>query len=337
MSKTGTIVLILFVVLGTAIAQAAPKVDFVKSDNKIDVMIGGDIFTSYIYGDERPKPSLIHLKTPSGIEVSRRYPVTKLEGGSDDHAHHVGLFFTVDKVNGTNFWNNTSNSPQIKHIETKKAEGGDGKGTLSTLSQWINKQGEVVLEDTRTMIFLAGQNEGEYAIDFSIDLTAKADKVVFEDTEEGVFAIRLSDYLREPKKKGPVVEAGKEIPAQSVLGTSMYFSSNGDKTAKEVWGKRAKWVAIQGVKDNKVVGVAILNHPQSLNYPTYWHARNYGLFSANPLGQADFQKERKINPVTPLNLTLTKDQTAHFRFMVIVFEGIKTQEQIEQRFKDFEK
>ena len=337
MRKNATIVLVLLAVFAVS-AQSAPKVEFVKSENKIDVNIGGKLFTSYIYGDEMPKPSLVHIKTPSGIEVSRRYPLTELEGGTNDHLHHVGLFFTVDGVNGTKFWNNTSNSPQIKHIETKKAVGGEGKGTLETVSDWIDKKGRVVLEDSRTIAFIAGENEGEYAIDYTVELTAMVEKVTFEDTEEGVFAIRLSDYLREPRE-GKQVEPGKEIPAESVKGTSMYFSSNGDKTAKNVWGKRARWVAIQGVKDDKVVGVAILNHPESLNYPTYWHARNYGLFSANPLGQGDFQRQSKYkkNPVIPLNLELTKGQTVHFRFLVIVYEGIKTAEQIEQRFQDFVK
>jgi hypothetical protein len=319
-------------------SAATPKVDLVQGENKIDVNIDGKLFTSYIYGDQLPKPSLIHIKTPSGIEVSRRYPLTELEGGSDDHLHHVGLFFTVDQVNGTNFWNNTSSSPQIKHIETKQAVGGQDKGTLETISHWIDKNGQVVLEDNRTIAFITGENDGEYAIDYTVELTAKADKVVFEDTEEGVFAIRLSDYLREPKR-GKRVEPDKEIPAQSVKGTSMYFSSNGDKMAKGVWGKRARWIAIQGVKDDKVVGVAILNHPESLNYPTYWHARNYGLFSANPLGQGDFQRQDDYEKNEPiyLNYTLKKGQTAHFRFKVIIYEGVKNQEQIEQRFKEFVK
>jgi len=333
-----TIVTLVILTIFAAVVYAAPKVDFVQSKDKIDVNIDGKLFTSYIYGDKLPKPSLIHIKTPSGIEVSRRYPLTELEGGSDDHLHHVGLFFVVDEVNGTKFWNNTSNSPQIKHIQTKQALGGEGKGTLETVSHWIDKKGQVVLEDNRIIAFIAGENEGEYAIDYTVNLTAMVDKVTFEDTEEGVFAIRLSDYLREPKR-GKRVEPGKEIPAQSVKGTSMYFSSNGDKMAKGVWGKRAKWVAIQGVKDGKVVGVAILNHPESLNYPTYWHARNYGLFSANPLGQGDFQRQDDYEKNEPiyLNYTLEKGKTAHFRFKVIVYEGVKTQEQIEQRFKKFEK
>jgi hypothetical protein len=98
-------------------------------------------------------------------------------------------------------------------------------------------------------------------------------------------------------------------------------------------------VALQGVRKGKVVGIAILNHPASINYPTYWHARGYGLFSANPLGQGDFQRQRpkqyRKNKVIPLRLALEPGETAHFRFLVIVYEGIRTQEQIEKRFKEF--
>ena len=315
--------------------QAKPKVEFAAKDNQIDVLIDGKLFTSYIYGDQLPKPSLVPLRTPSGIEVTRRYPLTELKGGTNDHLHHVGLFFAVDGVNGTRFWNNTKTSPQIKHIKTEQTEDGPGQGRLSTLIHWIDKKKNVVLQDNRTMLFLAGEHENEYAIDFSIDLTAMADKVVFEDTEEGVFAIRLADCLREGGSD--VVRPGQPLPEESIKGTGMYFSSNGDETAKQAWGKRARWVAIQGVRQAKVVGVAILNHPESINYPTYWHVRNYGLFSANPLGQGDFQKQSKYkkNPVIPLNLTLNKGEKVHFRFLVITYEGIRTQEDLEKRFREF--
>ena len=188
------------------------------------------------------------------------------------------------------------------------------------------------------MVFLAGQQENEYAIDFSIDLTAKDKEVLFEDIEEGMFAIRLSDYLRE-SDAGEALQSGGPIPKENVSGTGRYFSSNGDETAKNVWGKRARWVALQGVRKGKVVGLAILNHPASINYPTYWHVRGYGLFSANPLGQGDFQRQRpkpyRMNKVIPLRLTLEPGETVHFRFLVIVYDGIRTPEQIEKRFKKF--
>jgi len=338
MKKGIFVVAVLMLAVMVLAAQTKPKVELVKGANKVDVVIGGKLFTSYVYGDELAKPVLVPVRTPSGIEVTRRHPLVELEGGTDDHLHHVGIFFTVDGVNGTKFWNNVKPPPQIRHIKTTETAGGVGKGELSTIAHWIDNKGKVVLEEKRSMVFLAGEHEDEYAIDFSMALTAQDSKVVFEDIEEGMFAIRLADCLRE-KGSGVLPRLGTPLPKESISGTGRYFSSNGDETAKNVWGKRARWVALQGVKQGKVVGVAILNHPESINYPTYWHARNYGLFSANPLGQGDFQRQSryKKNPVIPLRLTLEPGKSVHFRFLVIIYEGIRTQEQLEDRFKVFVK
>jgi len=337
MSKATAIILVLLA-LCTAAVQAAPKIEFTQGKDKIDVKIDGKVITTYIYGNNRPKPSLAPVRTLSGIEMTRRFPLTPLKGGSDNEPHHVGIYFAADEVNGNDYWNNTSTSPQIKHIKTKAAIDGDGKGTLSTMAHWIDKKGQVVIEENRTMTFIAGQTQGEYAIDFVGDLKAKADKVLFEDIEEGVLAFRLSDYLREAKGDN-YPQIGKPLPIESVKGTGMFFNSNGDMRAENIWGKRARWVALQGVRDQKVVGVAMLNHPESLNYPTFWHVRAYGLMSGNPLGQGDFLRQSKYqdNPVLWLRLNLERGQTIHFRFRIIVYEGLKTQEQIEQRFKDFVK
>jgi len=335
--KRTAVVLVVFVFCAAALGNPiAQSVEFIKSKNKIDVMVGGRHFTSYVYGNEHTKPMLVPLRTPSGIEVTRRNPLVQLKGGSDDHQHHVGIFFAVDNVNGTKFWNNAAPPPQIKHIKTTEIAVDNGKAKLATIMHWIDNNGNVLLEENRSMFFLAGENEDEYAIDFSIDLTARQTEVVFEDIEEGVFAVRVADCLREdnPKMK---LWPGQPLPKESVSGTGRYFSSNGDETARNVWGKRARWVALQGIRKRKVVGVAILNHPASINYPTYWHVRNYGLFSANPLGQADFQRQSKYkkNPAQPLRLTLKQGQKVHFRFLVIVYEGIRTHEQMEKRFREF--
>ncbi|MHC4728266.1 MAG: DUF6807 domain-containing protein [Planctomycetota bacterium] len=335
--KRTVIVLVVFVLCAAALGNPITQsVEFVKNKNRIDVLVGGRHFTSYVYGNEHTKPMLVPLRTPSGIEVTRRYPLTEMKGGSDDHQHHVGIFFAVDKVNGTNFWNNIVPLPQIKHIKTTQVAVDNGKTKLSTVMHWIDQDGKVLLEENRTMVFLAGDNEDECAIDFSIDLTAKQAEVVFEDIEEGVFAIRVADCLRESNPK-VMLKHGQPLPKESISGTGRYFSSNGDETAKNVWGKRARWVALQGIRKGKVIGIAILNHPASINYPTYWHVRNYGLFSANPLGQGDFQRQSKYknNPVQPLRLTLKQGQKVHFRFLVIVYEGIRTTEQMEVRFRRF--
>ncbi len=315
-----------------------PKVELIKGKNRIDVMVAGELFTSYLYSNNMPKPLLVPVKTPSGVEVSRRHPLTEVESGSMDHEHHVGIFFAVDLVNGVKFWNNKSLSPQIRHKEITEVVNGVGTGKISAVADWVDEKKQILLEEKRTMLFIADEHEQEYAIDLSIDLTAKCPRVLFEDIEEGMLAIRVSDYLRESNPEiSP--QPGKPLPNESITGTGRYFSSNGDVTAKNVWGKRARWVALQGIRQNKVVGIAILNHPASMNYPTYWHVRNYGLFSANPLGQGDFQRQQpkkyRKNKVIPLRLTLEEGDTAHFRFLVIVYEGFRTNQQIEERFRKF--
>jgi len=333
--KKKSLVLLIFVVVAPALAA---KVELIEGKDKVDVTVDGRLFTTYQWGQNWPKPVLVPDRTPSGIEVSRRHPLTELEDGSDDHLHHTGLFFAVDGVNDTKFWNNTEPLPQIRHKAIKDITREQGSATLITTSQWIDENGTVLLEDERTMTFRVGSSESEYAIDFSLDMTAKVDKVVFEDTEEGVFAIRVADCLRE---KGPktFLKPGDPVPEESLRGTGVYLSSNGDITAKQAWGKRARWMVLQGVKHGKVVGIVIYNHPESLNYPTYWHIRNYGLFSANPLGQGDFQRQDDYqkNQVIPLKLTLKKGEKVHFRFLVVAYEGAKTPQDFETQFKRFEK
>ena len=138
-----------------SVAMAKPKVELVQSENKVDVLVDGKAFTSYVYGDNLPKSSLVPVRTTSGLVVTRRYPLVELPDPHDnDHEHHVGIYFAVDYVNGTKFWNNTKTSPQIKHISIDSVTGGDGKGILTTTSEWVDKKKVTVLEEKRKMALI---------------------------------------------------------------------------------------------------------------------------------------------------------------------------------------
>ena len=54
------------------------------------------------------------------------------------------------------------------------------------------------------------------------------------------------------------------------------------------WGKAAAWIDYHGRIGGEAVGVAIFNHPDSFRFPTYWHARTYGLCAGNPFGKGHF-------------------------------------------------
>jgi hypothetical protein len=294
-----------------------PKVELVQGQDKIDVKIGGKHFTTYQYRDELTKPVLWPVYSSSGIQINRSYPFAKVEGESEDHPHHQGVFFTYGDINGVDYWGNPNSPPKIKLVEVTEVKSGE-EGKISAIHHWTNKEGKVVLKEKRDMVFSGGVDM--YSIDFDMLLTAQDDKVVFNDTKEGMFAIRVAPWLREDKNN-----------------TCEYLNSEGQRKSKECWGRRARWVRLEGEKDNKKAGVVILVHPVTVNYPVYWHARGYGLFSCNPLGQHTFQKSRgEANP-QPFNLTLKKGESARFKFRMVFYEGSPTVSRLEQMFEEFTK
>ncbi len=308
-------IILMFLILG---CTTGPEFQIQESDNQIHIFADGEHFTSYISDPGLLKPVLYPVYSSSKIRVQRQYPLQKVEGESQDHAHHVGVFFTYgsdDEVNGNSFWNLHPPPPRIRHMRVTNQEAGLGRATLGILADWVGGNDEVVLEEDRTMVFTG--SETERAIDFTFNMKAQDEDVTFEDTKEGMFAIRVADWLSEER------------------GTGMYLNSAGDTTSENIWGRRAKWVRLEAVHDTVTVGIAILNHPSSVNYPTFWHARGYGLFAANPLGQSVFQESRGVENPEPLNYTIAAGDSALFKFKMIIYEGHRTGDQIEAAFRDY--
>ena len=113
-------------------------------------------------------------------------------------------------------------------------------------------------------------------------------------------AIRLAPTLR---VKGPVAR-GKAVNSSGVRG-------------KGVWGKRASWVDYSGPVGEAVVGVAIFDHPKNHAHPTWWHARDYGLFAANPFGVHDFERK----PRGTGDLLLPKGGSLRLRYRFVIHPG----------------
>ena len=301
--------------LEMAKAQPANALSLAKKKDKIDVVSQGKVLTSFRYADELTKPILYPVCTSSGVKITRGFPYEKIKGESTDHPHHTGIFFSYDQVNDEGFWNNAKTPPQIKITDVSTELLAGGQAVINAVMDWTAKNGKVLVKENRQMTFEV--NDWGYSIDFDIDLTANEQRIVFGDNKEGMFAVRLADWF---KKNG---------------GSGKYFDSEGRKGAGAIWGHRAKWVAFQGPKDGKTVGIAIMNHPTSVNYPTFWHVRDYGLFSANPLGQVVFEKAAGAANPKPLNLTLEAGQKAYFKFKVLVYDKDMTKAELEKEFTKF--
>ncbi len=97
--------------------------------------------------------------------------------------------------------------------------------------------------------------------------------------------------------------------------TGNYRSSEG-VTGEAVWSTRARWMLLYGNIGDEKVSLVVCDHPKNPAYPTYWHARGYGLFSANPLGWSDFTGGKEV-----LNFSIPAGKSVVFRYRVIVGSG----------------
>src|SRR5579859_7123525 len=84
----------------------AAQVKVTQGDNQIAVTIDGKPYTTFFYGPEVAKPYLYPLRAPSGVAVTRSFPMDKVAGESTDHPHHRSLWFAHSAVNGFDYWNN---------------------------------------------------------------------------------------------------------------------------------------------------------------------------------------------------------------------------------------
>ena len=101
-----------------------------------------------------------------------------------------------------------------------------------------------------------------------------------------------------------------------------YLTSEG-KTGDSAWSTRGRWCLLYGKKGPDTLSIAIIDYPDNPGYPTYWHARGYGLFAANPLGRSIFDPKQP-----PLNFTIEKNQTTTFRYRVILFSHSANAEEL---------
>lgn len=306
--------------------QNNSKVELVSHDpdRRIDILMDGKLFTSYCWPENVYKPVLYPVISSAGTEITRGFPLKPREGERDDHIHQIGIWMNYGMVNGHDFWGNGSrgfkepNGGVIKHLSVEKSAGSPGEGVLITRESWIDPDGKELLKEKTEFHFI---NRGAVRIIDRIAIFTATDTVVyFKDTKEGMFGIRVARQLELPVNESVVLldangRPSKEKVPAALGATGIYHSSEGI-SGEAVWGTRAKWMDLDGTIGDEKISLVIIDHPKNQSYPTYWHARGYGLFAANPLGWNDFTKGKEI-----LNFKIQPGRSATFRYRVIVNSG----------------
>jgi hypothetical protein len=193
-------------------------------------------------------------------------------------------------------------------VRSANYKDGGKNGTLTAVMEWREPAGKILLVEDRNMTFYSDPQLR--TIDFDITLTA-AEDVTFGDTKEGAFAIRLADNFTE-KKGAKLVDA------------------DGRSTMQNIWGKRSNWVDYTAEVEGERLGVAIMDHPDNPRHPTYWHARDYGLFALNPFGRHAFDATQEES-----QWKLPKGQKLRFRWRVVIHPGDAASGHVAELFQQY--
>lgn len=242
-----------------------------RLDDRLRIEIDGALFSEYRHGDV-PRPFFHPVIGPHGAAVTRNWPMAEVADEERDHPHHRSLWFAHGDVNGCDFWSEEGAFGRIVHRAFSDLETTATHAAFVASSDWLAADGKRVCTDRR-QIRVQKTRDG-VLLDFDITLQASDGELRLGDTKEGTMAIRLAPTLR---LRGPVAK-GTCVNSEGVRGA-------------EVWGKRARWVDYSGPVGPHTVGVAMFDHPGNHEHPTWWHARDYGLFAANPFGVHDFEKK----------------------------------------------
>lgn len=313
-------------------------VRIIRTNEQLQVELNGRFFTEYHYRNV-PRPFCYPIINASGLAMTRNFPMQKVAGEETDHPHHRSLWFAHGPVNGEDLWTERPGSGRIVHRGFVEIASGVKTGLIKTRNDWVSAAGKTLCSDEQTLRFYPCHDNATIVLDFEIKLIASNGDVVFGDSKEGSFAIRVAESMRvlQPSKKDQPARAGE---GRIVLSTGIRDYGASAAQAKDAkreaatWGKKAAWCDYTGPVDGKTVGFAIMDHPSNPRHPTWWHVRDYGLFAANPFGQHDFEglKDKHAG-----DFKIAAGQSATFKYRVVIHEGDEVAARLAERFEEFAK
>ncbi|MCH8978515.1 MAG: PmoA family protein [Armatimonadetes bacterium] len=275
------------------------SVELKRADGTIEVKLAGSpMATLHFAGVARPY--IFPFYGPTGAQMLRNYPFKEgVEGEMPDHPHHTGIWFAHGDVNGADIWTRKETMTIVRDPTIS--------GSSVTLDLAMRgADGERVGTCQQTITF-GTTGKGARFVDFDVVMRAnEGEKLVLGDTKEGTMAIRTHPNLKlvQPNEFKGKLPVGHAVNSEGVTGPA-------------IWGKRAAWVDYWGEVEGRTLGIALFDHPENPRHPTWWHAREYGLFAANPFGVSDFEGK----PAGTGDLTLAGGEAVRFRYRFLFHTG----------------
>ncbi len=264
---------------------------FETEANRVLLLDEGRPIGEFVFRDDRIlRPYLANLRAPGGTLITRNQPPA--EGDLADHPlMHPGVWFGFSRIDGEDFWRNKG---RIEHLRFSQAPGvRDGVLSFATSSRLIASDGSSMA--TQELRVSLGRRDDGYVFDCEVALRSDSRELRFGDEEELGFGVRLATPLIER-------HGGSMLNADALRG------------AKAVWGKVSPWCAGYREIDGRFVGAAVFASDGN-PYPSWWHARDYGLIVGNAFGA------RALPAASEGTLVVPRGETLRLRYRLVIFDA----------------
>ena len=313
----------LFVALLPTIATAQ-DLSVTEAKGVLEFRDGDKLITKFDF-QQWSRPIFYPLLSPTGRPLTRNWPMVKdVKGEATDHPHQKSAWFAhgdiiaegievkhpLKNIKGFDFWDENPGAGKVVCTKVEIKSRAKDHLVVVTKNDWVDMDGKKILEETRT--FHVYKVHGAWLIVVDSDLFASVATLVFQDTKEGAFGVRVNESI-----KG---KAGTITNAEGKLGE------------KECWGQPSAWCDYSGTIDGKTAGIAILCDPTN-PYPSCMHVRAYGLMAANPFGRdkSGFPAMKGRDDL----VRLAKDAHLHFRYGILLHDGDAAAGQVAEAYRDF--
>jgi len=252
----------------------------------------------YHFGAGLERPFLFPVIGPSGRSLTRMgHP-----HDPESHSHHNSVWMSHVDVNGVDFWSD-KRLGVVRHKRIVKYEDQGEMSYLVAENEWVDKDGRVLLNETRKISVLLLEGK-EWLLVIDSTLSAKDRPVVLGKTPFGLLGVRMAKTIG-------VNDGGGRIR-----------NSEGGVNEKEILWKRARWVDYSGAIENGMIeGITLFDHPSNPNHPSYFHVRNDGWMGAS----LTFDGPWEIAPDKPLRV----------RYGLYIHSEMKPPAEIDSRWKRF--
>jgi type 1 glutamine amidotransferase len=247
-----------------------------ESDTTLALLDNGEILWQYNFNTQKGKP-FFHPVNLNHSTITWLSP--------EDHPWHLGLWHSWKYINGVNYWEydrtegvapfNFLGITEVREISIEKHDDFSCQFYLDIF--YHEKNGPDLMKEKRTIYVSRPGEDGQFYIDYQMNLTAMVDSVELNRTP----------LAHQENGKSWGGYAGLSVRFNQDLFDPEFINFGGGSEMEH--GKPMPW-KYYGFRDiqGHPLGVAIFTNPENLNHPEPWFVTNtedhpFYFFSPSPI------------------------------------------------------